>query len=317
MQPERRLIDFHSHFYNAAWYPTEARQGPSGITHAWPLLTNIEAQLAAMDDAGIDAKVLSAPASVLLAPGDALPVDLMKRINDHFAKLVAVYPQRLFGLATIDPFQGDVAAREVERAVKTLGLGGICIDCSQGDRYLDDPAARPTLEQAAALGVPVFAHPVSPAGLSRRLSRLGHIGTLIARGTEDAASVIAMLRSGILDELPDLNVVIPMLGAGAFLFSGIVDKKRAFEDGWQGVSPSVARKRLYVDTMGFDSLVVRFVVELLGHEHVLIGSDWPIFPIASRHRVEEMLALLNLSEEQQAAIMGGNTARLLARRAER
>ena len=308
---DSRFIDFHSHFYDRTWFtsPTTPRQGI--LARAWPLLTDIEAQLAAMDSASIDAKVLSAPSALLVEPGKHLPPTLMERINDRFAELVSTYPERLLALATIDAFQGEEAAREVERAIQKLGLGGICIDCAQGDRFLDAPEARPTLETAAKLGVVVFVHPVSPVGLTERLSRLGHTGILLARGTENAASLLALLRSGILDELPDLKVVLPMIGAAVFLFAGIAEQEYGREEGWLGRSPRIARQRLYVDTMGFDPATIRFAIDVLGSEHVLAGSDWPIMPIASRNYIDEVLAKLDLTEEQRTAILGGNTARLL------
>ncbi len=71
------------------------------------------------------------------------------------------------------------------------------------------------------------------------------------------------------------------------------------------------RKRLYVDTMGYDPASIRFAVDLLGVEHVLNGSDWPIMPIASQQKVEETLAAVKLADDQKAAIMSGNTLRLL------
>jgi predicted TIM-barrel fold metal-dependent hydrolase len=308
-----RLIDFHSHYYHAAWYPSSSPRGPANLQRAWSLLTNIHAQLTDMDDAGIDAKVLTAPGSVLLAPGEPLPISLMQRINDHFASLVAAYPEHLLALATIDAFYGDAAAREVERAVQTLGIPGICVDCARGDLYLDAPQARPALETAAALGILVFVHPVSPVGLTERLARMGHTGVLLARGTETAASVLALLRSGILDELPNLRIVIPMIGAATFLFAGIANQDYA-SDGWLGGPPGEMRKRLYVDTMGYDPASIRFVVELLGVEHVINGSDWPIMPIASRQRVEETLTEVGLTDDQKAAVMRDNVLRLLTRR---
>jgi predicted TIM-barrel fold metal-dependent hydrolase len=274
-------------------------------------LTDIEAQLVAMDSVGIDAKVLSAPAALLVEPGQSLPLALMKRINDRFAELGATYPERLLALATIDAFQGDVAAREVERAIKTLGLGGICVDCAQEGRFLDAPEAQPALESAAELGVTVFVHPISPPGLTERLSRLGHIGILLARGTENAASLLSLLRSGILNELPGLKMVLPMIGAAVFLFAGIANQDYEREEGWRGEPPGIARQRLYVDTMGFDPSAIRFAIELLGSDHVLAGSDWPIMPIASRQQVEETLSTLELTEPQVAAILGGNAMRLL------
>lgn len=311
MISRHRLIDFHSHYYDPAWYGFPAQQGTGVLAQAWPLLTDIQAQLAAMDKAGIDAKVLSAPGALLVPSGESVPLPLMQRINNQFAALVAAHPERLLALATIDAFQGITAAVEVERAVHSLGLRGICIDCARGDHYLDAPEVRPVLEIASALDVPVFVHPVSPVGLTERLTRLGHTGILLARGTETTASLLALLRSGILDEFPQLKVVFPMIGAATLLFAGIADEEREREDGWQGTLPSTARKRLYVDTMGFDAASISFVVELLGAEHVLLGSDWPIMPIATRSRVEETLTNANLTSTQQAAVMGGNTLRLL------
>jgi predicted TIM-barrel fold metal-dependent hydrolase len=266
-----------------------------------------------MDNANIDAKVLSAPSALLVESGKQVPATMMERINDLFAELVSLYPDHLLALATIDAFQGEMAAREVERAIQKLGLGGICVDCALGDQFLDAPEARPTLEAAAKLGVVVFVHPVSPIGSTERLSRLGHTGTLLARGTENAASLLALLRCGILDELPDLKVVLPMIGAAVFLFAGIAEQDYGREEGWRGASPRVSRHRLYVDTMGFDPATIRFAIDLLGSEHVLVGSDWPIMPIASRKHVVEVMTRLDLTEQEIAAIMGGNTARLLAR----
>src|SRR5207302_9403009 len=134
MEASLRLIDFHSHYYNSAWYPSSSPRGSDVLARSWPLLTNIPAQLEAMDAAKIDAKVLSAPAGVLVTPGKQLPITLMKRINDHFAALVAAYPKCLLALATIDAFQGEAAACEVERALQTLGLGGSCVDRSEERR---------------------------------------------------------------------------------------------------------------------------------------------------------------------------------------
>lgn len=306
-----RLIDFHSHYYDSAWYSASQPQGPTQLTNAWPLLSNLEAQLAAMELAGIDAKVLTAPTAVLVPPGAQLPMEQIQRINDTFAQFVVRYPQHLLALATIDAFQGEAAAREVERAVSTLGMTGICIDCAQADRYLDAPEARPTWEIAGSLGLTVFVHPVSPVGLTQRLAYLGHTGTLMARGTENAASILALLRCGILDKLPNLKIVLPMIGAAIFLFAGMAEQEYQREEGWHGVAPRVARQRLYVDTMGFDPAMIRFAVDLLGAEHVLLGSDWPIMPIAPRQRVQEALTSAGLNAEQQALIMSGNTERLL------
>lgn len=160
-----RLVDFHSHYFAAAW-PQAPPPAGSALARAWPLLIDLEAQLADLERAGVDAKVLSAPPSLLAVPGQPLAGGLMQHVNDRFAALVADHPGRLLALATVDAFQGDAAAREVERVATALGMCGICVDCAQGNRYLDAPAARATLEAAAAFDTMVFVHPVNPPAWS-------------------------------------------------------------------------------------------------------------------------------------------------------
>jgi len=63
-----RYIDFHSHFYDLSWFPSPITTGHGILARAWPLLTDIEAQLAAMESVGIDAKVLSEPSRLVRNP---------------------------------------------------------------------------------------------------------------------------------------------------------------------------------------------------------------------------------------------------------
>jgi len=312
-ETQTRLVDFHSHYYDPSWMPA---QPPSGFSAAFAqaqaMLTDIDAQLVAMDAAGMDMKVLSAPLSTLVGPGEEPPVALSARINDRFAALVAEHPTRLLALAAIDPFGGDTAAREVERAITTLGLGGICLDCARGERFLDAPECRPVLAAAASLGVPVFVHPVSPAGYTAHLAQHGHGGILMARGTEAAASVLSLVRSGAFDALSTLTVVIPMMSASILLFAGMLDRE-SMRDGSPHPPPSAAIKRLYVDTMGFDADTIRFVVTTLGAAHVLVGSDWPIMPIPTDAEVNRALDGAGLTVVERDAVRGGNALRLLHR----
>lgn len=67
----------------------------------------------------------------------------------------------LTDLAVVDPFAGEKAAREAERAIVDLGLSGLVIDSSRGGKFIAGPTVRPTLEVAARDKVPVFVHPVA------------------------------------------------------------------------------------------------------------------------------------------------------------
>jgi predicted TIM-barrel fold metal-dependent hydrolase len=309
--PAAPAIDLHSHFLRLEWL--QARPS-AGLQRSLALLADLAWQLESLAQAGIAAKVLTAPPALLAAPGSPTSAALMMRVNDGFAELVATHPGLLYAMATIDVFQGDVAAREVERAAEQLGMRAICIDCAAGDRYLDDPSARPALDAAAAHQMAIFIHPVYPPGMTERLARIGHAGILMARGTEAAASTLALLRSGILADLPGIQLVLPMIAAGALIFAGYAHEERARTEGWRGPAPIDARRQIAIDTMGFDPGLIRYAVDLVGYERVLFGSDWPIMPISTYGQIVEALDAAGLSDDQQAAVLGGNALRMLGAR---
>jgi predicted TIM-barrel fold metal-dependent hydrolase len=292
------VVDFHGHWFPPRLVASRAPSGSPAMRAAWPLLRDLDAQLAAADRAGIAVKVVCAPLSSIEAASAVAPAELPARVNDAFAAAIDDHDGRLAGLATIDAFAGDAGAEEARRAIDELGLSGLAVDCARGERLLSDPCARPTLELAAERGVPVFAHPVTPNDLGRRFQVPGAAGVLLARGTESAASTLALIAGGTLAELPGLQLVIAGIGASALLLS-------AFADGAADV-----RERLYVDTMGFDPAVTRFLLDVVGPEHVLAGSDWPIMRHdASADRLRAMLAGVDAPDAELVA--GGNARRLL------
>jgi len=89
--------------------------------------------------------------------------------------------------------------------------------------------------------------------------------------------------------------------------------RESLRDGSPHPPPSAAIKRLYVDTMGFDTDTIRFVVTTLGAAHVLVGSDWPIMPIPTDAEVNSALDVAGLTDAERDAVRGGNALRLLHR----
>ncbi len=125
------------------------------------------------------ARVINTPTALFSPLIGRLAPDTWQRINDDLAVLTAEHPGRLHALASVDAFAGDSAARELVRAVRDLGLRGVFVESAKGSSLLDAPEARPTLQVAAELGVPVFAHPINPRPLSRQLAPYGRLGTLL------------------------------------------------------------------------------------------------------------------------------------------
>jgi predicted TIM-barrel fold metal-dependent hydrolase len=285
------VVDFHGH-----WFPPTVVDTAVSSAHtpamraAWPLLTDIERQLAAVD---VALKVVCAPLASLRAAAIVAPDELAPRTNDAYAEAIARYPGRLTALATVDAYAGDAGAEEARRAVDELGLPGLLVEAADGEQLLGDPVARPTLDFAAERGLTVFAHPVNPPAFGARFTRTPG-GILLARGTESALSTLALLTQGIP---AGLRLVIAGIGAAAIAHL-------AFLEGEFDLTA------LHVDTMGFDPHVTRYLVDRLGAGNVVVGSDWPIMRAeASAERVAAMLA--GFDPETATAIAGGNARRLL------
>jgi predicted TIM-barrel fold metal-dependent hydrolase len=304
------IIDFHGHFFPLEVVPRRPNGLMPALASAWELLTDARAQLELAAAAGTDFKVVNAPLSSIAPVARVAAADLPARTNDALAAEVQRHDGRLIALASVDAYRGDAGAEEARRAVEELGMPGILVDAAQGEELLSDPIARPTLAYAAGQGIPVFAHPVNPPTLPNRYATAGRHGVLLARGTESALSTLGLLAGRVFDELADLKLVLAGIGAAALLLAPFLD------DQGQDGDPSGQRSLLHIDTMGFDPKAIRFAVETVGADRVLIGSDWPImWRDASRERVHESLSNAGLNECDKALVAAGNARRLLGLRA--
>jgi len=130
----------------------------------------------------------------------------------------------------------------------------------------------------------------------------------LARANINAAALVALLEGGVFDELPNLRVVVTTLAVGGVLFAGgFGDGARSRKD-----APALARRHVYIDSMGLHPVLMRAAVDLLGVDHVLVGTDWPIAVEKSvPERLGTALATCGLSASEQQMIASGNTLKLL------
>lgn len=307
-----KLIDFHSHFVGTAFPSRAGAAAPASQKAFWQQvnhnLSDSGALLSSIEAAGIDARVVNTPLEFIQSADGEVAPDTVTRINDQLAELVSKHSNRLYGLATVDAYGGEAGARELTRAVRELGLRGVFVQAAKGDLFLDAAEARPTLAAAASLGVPVFVHPITDAQLSKRFARYGRLGSMLNRGTVNSAALISLLEGGVFDELPNLQVVVTTLAIGGLLLAG------GFGDG-RGLrrdAPALTRRHVYIDTMGLHPALIRSAVDLLGPDHVIAGTDWPIFTEKSvAERLQKALTASGLGAAEQQMVAGGNTRRLL------
>ncbi|MBI3436888.1 MAG: amidohydrolase [Proteobacteria bacterium] len=310
--PPLQIIDFHNHHIPARFELTAALTQPAAQRARWEMLArklpDEDLLLSDIREGHLGARVVNIPGNLIADAQGHVAHETIMAMNDDLAGLVARHPGRIHGLASIDPYDGDRAAREAERAVRELGLRGLFVDCARGDLLIDAPQARPTLEVAAKLGVPVFAHPIAPQPLTKQMAPYGLIGTLFARGTVNSASLIALVEGGVFSQLSGLRVVVTAHAIGGLaMAAGLSSQSRL-----PGGAIDVMRKHVYIDTTLAHPALIRASVDLLGANNVVAGSDWPIAgenPI--RGPLTDAMRRARLSPDEQNAIASGNCMRLL------
>ena len=306
-----KVVDFHNHFVGKAFTPRVGVGAPPALRTYFDevnrKLADEDELLASIQGAGVTTRVINTPLEFIQDPDADVQPGMVERINDQLAALVVKNKGRLLGLATVDVYTGDTAAREVRRAVTELGLRGVFVASAKMDLLLDAPQARPALAVAAELGVPVFAHPITDPQLRQRLGRYGRPGTTLNRGTVNSAALVALMESGTLDELPALRIVVSTLAIGAVLLTAGFGEGRYRSD-----APALLRRHFYLDTMKLNPTLIRAAVDALGADHVLAGTDWPIYKEANiAERLRAALTAIGLTGEQQRMIAAGNALQLL------
>ncbi len=309
------IIDVHAHIRPKGWKP---RLPSYASAHDRAVAADRAAKITDVDllveesvEGDVALRLLSATIEGFFGIEGPTDGSEIARVNDFLAETVSAHPARLAALATVDAFAGDSAAREAERAILELGHAGIVIDSARDGLFIGDKRVRPTLEVAAALKVPVLVHPVA-APIAGALTRAAGVpGNSFGRGLVNGTAFLSVLHAGILEELPDLNLIFTAIGAGALVLAAAETEQysaRARQD------PD-RRPNIYFDLMGVEPAVIRYLVELVGADRVLVGSDWPIWAPVSRAVLQDAFARAGLSDEDQARIASGNARRLLDRRA--
>lgn len=306
------IIDFHAHIRPPWWRPAAAVGAAGDATlqrQRFRKLTSVDTLVAESNEAEVGLRLLSATVEGFFGIEGPTRIDEIRRNNDFLAEVQREHAGRLAALATIDAFSGDTGAREVERAVKELFHAGIVIDSSRDDLFLSDARARPTLEAAAALKVPVLVHPVAAQNSEALRRGAGTPGYAFGRGLVNGVAFLSLLESGLLEALPDLHLVFTALGVGSLVVAAEESEHYSAKNRAAGFKPNV-----YFDIMGLNPETIRYLVDFLGAERVVTGSDWPIWAPVSRQALSEAFSKAGLTPEQQELVASGNASRLLGLR---
>ena len=331
-QVSMQVIDIHNHFFPESWPDLSARYGTPNwpwIKHTEPGKADVmvgdrffrhiysacwdpEVRLQEMDRDGIDLQVMSAT-PVLFAYERPLEhaLDCARLFNDGALELCSRGKGRLKSLCQVPLQDTDAACNELTRCVKAGHLG-VQIGNHVGNRNLDDAGIVTFLHHCADEGAAVLVHPWEMFGQERMPKYM--MPWTVGMPAETQLSVVALILSGAFDRLPDTLRICFAHGGGSFAF--LLGR---LENAWHHHpvargdnqhSPSHYLDRFYVDSAVFDQRGLQFLVETMGENRVMLGSDYP-FPLGEE-RVGSLIRQTNLKKDVKAKLLSRNATRFLA-----
>ena len=280
-----------------------------------------------MEKSGVSMQVLSTVPvmfSYWAKPRDTL--DLSCRLNDHIAEVVRGNSTRFAGLGTVPLQEPELAAGELQRCLRDLGLCGVEIGthidanehCHGPDcRNLDHPSLDVFWRTAEELEAAIFVHPWDMLGKSR-MSKYW-LPWLVGMPAETALAICSMMFSGVFDRFPKLRVAFAH-GGGAFPFTlgriehafhvrpdlvAVDNKNNPRSYLATGDRPA----RFYVDSLVHDADALDLLIKLFGANRVALGSDYP-FPLGEAHP-GALVESMTISAGEKARVLSGTAAEFL------
>ncbi|PYQ77442.1 MAG: hypothetical protein DMG01_14935 [Acidobacteria bacterium] len=218
-------------------------------------------------------------------------------------------------MATVALQHPDLAADQLDDAVKKLGMRGAAIGGSVEGQELSDRKFDPFWAKAEELGVMLFMHPQPAQGTTQnpRLEGKGGLGNTIGNPLETTVFLSHLIFEGTLDRFPGLKICAAHAGGYLPSYSGRSDALC----GRGGGADCKALKRkpsdyfssqLYIDTMIFHEEGLRHIVAEVGVDHIFYGTDYPFdWPVG----IDFVLNAPFLANAEKEAILGGNLIKLL------
>src|SRR5918998_938569 len=286
--------------------------GGKQIRAAIAEFVDIDGILAAQDEAGVD-RVLLCPWVPLLYY-DAEPDEGLRRArvqNAALAGLVKDHPDRVAALGAVPLQDPEMAAGELRELMAEGVLRGVEVAASVRGVFLGDDRFEPFWEAAAATGALVFVHPTT-RGFDSPAFQDYYLWNTVANPLETATTAAHMVVAGVMERHPDLCVLLAHGGGALLAVRGRMRHAHAFQPQARSrlaEPPDGSIRRFYFDTLTHDDALLRALIDYVGHEHVLLGSDYP-FDMGDPRHVDTVRAL-ELDPQIEAAILAGNAERLL------
>jgi aminocarboxymuconate-semialdehyde decarboxylase len=265
-----------------------------------------EAVVEDMDARGIDMAVITS--STVLQGSSwadaATDAELCRRCNETTAEWVAKHPKRFIGSAVLPLQSPGLALKELEKTkFKVVNAGS-----SYDGVYLGDPVYRTFWEVVSARGMTVWIH---PEGVRDPWFQRYALWNSAGQSIEEAKVMASLIYEGVMHAFPGIRIVIAHGGGYFPHYMGRMDRNHANRPDTAkntgGRKPSEFLRAFHYDTCVYDPAVLRVLLERVGADRLVMGSD---YPVGEKDPIK-FIRDLKLPESDVKVICGGNAARLL------
>jgi aminocarboxymuconate-semialdehyde decarboxylase len=315
-----KTVDLHAHCFVPEVMDlvkdTPLAQAAKGVLGQTSIHLGNPQRLIDMDAQGIDYQAINVNAWGYNAE-KALARDLVALQNERISQYVGKNPDRFVGMATLALQFPELAAEQLEQAVKKLGLRGAAIGGSVEGMELSDRKFDPFWAKAQELGIVLFMHPQPAPGTTQnpRLQGKGLLGNTIGNPLETTVFLSHLIFEGTLDRFPGLKICAAHAGGYLASYTGRSDalcgRSGGNGDDCRALKKKPSeyfRRELLVDTMIFHEEGLRHLVAEAGVSQIVYGTDYPFdWPVG----IDFVLNAKFLSNADKEAILGGNAMKLL------
>ena len=324
-------IDTHAHWYPPEWVDLILKEGEKngaklskndkghvtitalGIALRGtfqPTYVHLSERLKLMDAARVDMHALSLTSPMVYWALPEFGLKLSQLYNDCCAAAHEQYPQRFVGMMMAPMQAPALAVQEIERAAKLPGVRGLYMATHINGMNLDDESLFPVYGACERLGLPIFLHPVSPVGTERM--RKYHLGNFLGNPYETGIAAASLMFGGVMDEFPDLEVMLPHAGGTFPHLIGRMDHGTTVRAECKHMTkpPSSYLRRFHYDTITHSDSILLNLIRQVGADRVVMGSDCPA-DMSYTQPVQVIERMSELQADERELIVSGNAARLL------
>jgi aminocarboxymuconate-semialdehyde decarboxylase len=276
-------------------------------------------RLKAMDEQGLDIEALSINPNWYKLDHD-VATQVIRIQNERLAEVCAKYPDRFVAFATVALQFPDLAAEQLQSAVRSQGFRGVNLGGNVAGAEISDPKFHPFWAKAEELGVLVFLHPQgdgAPQQFGQRFKGNGYLSNVIGNPLETTIALSHLIFEGTLDKFPGLKICAAHGGGYVPSYAGRFDygcgaRPDLCPGGPHGPikkKPTEYLRQLYYDNVVFTPEAMRHLIAEVGASQLMIGTDYP-YPWGNP-AVDVVLQTPGLSDADKAAILGGTAAELM------